>query len=140
MCFSVTASFALGVSLIPIGVFSAVIAYRHNKHFLMFSLVPVFFGIQQCVEGMVWLRLEAGDPTTVYAYLYLWMAYVFWPVYMPISVYLVETEAARQKIIRIFVVAGVIFAAAVLAPGFMSLIFPKAKSPSHHRVRDQYLL
>jgi hypothetical protein len=53
LCFSPTASFTLGSAPIPPGILCAVTAYKNNKKFF-FSLIPLFFGIQQCTEDFIW--------------------------------------------------------------------------------------
>lgn len=55
MCFSAGASFAGGVIITGIGV--ATFRELHKPLQLVFAIIPVFFGVQQFVEGFLWLTL-----------------------------------------------------------------------------------
>ena len=56
MCFSATASFMVGGSLTLLG---AVMLKRvTHKAELPFAAIPLLFGIQQVIEGMLWLSIE----------------------------------------------------------------------------------
>jgi hypothetical protein len=91
MCFSATASFLASGVLIAVGTATLAIPQGEaDRQRLPRALVPLLFGVQQGVEGVVWLGIE-GQPeasgantTTVVATLaYLFFAYAFWPVWMP---------------------------------------------------------
>ena len=53
MCFSATASFSAGAALLIVGAVTVRRARRRAE--LPFSLIPVLFGIQQLIEGAIWL-------------------------------------------------------------------------------------
>jgi len=55
MCFSPEASFAGGVIISTIGI--ATILKVHKPSQIVFASIPIFFGIQQIVEGVLWLVL-----------------------------------------------------------------------------------
>jgi hypothetical protein len=55
MCFSATASFAGGVIISVIGV--AVVTKVHKPSQLLFACIPLFFGLQQFTEGVLWLAI-----------------------------------------------------------------------------------
>ena len=60
MCFSATASFTAGVGLLAIG---AVTASRINRPAeLPFALIPTLFGVQQLIEGALWLTFTGNAP------------------------------------------------------------------------------
>ena len=106
MCFSATASFTAGVGLLAIG---AVTASRINRPAeLPFALIPTLFGVQQLIEGALWLTFADNAPqmNVVLTYLYSFFSHVLWPVYVPIAVLLVEPEAWRRKLLMIIAVAG----------------------------------
>ena len=91
MCFSATASFLASGLLVAVG--SATLAIPRaeaDRQRLPMALVPLLFGVQQGLEGVVWLGIEGhpgasgADTATVVATLaYLFFAYAFWPVWMP---------------------------------------------------------
>ena len=106
MCFSATASFTAGVGLLAIG---AVTASRINRPAeLPFALIPTLFGVQQLIEGALWLTFADNAPqmNVVLTYLYSFFSHVLWPVYVPIAVLLVEPEAWRRKLLMVIAVAG----------------------------------
>jgi len=60
MCFSATASFVAGTSLSAIGV--ATIRKAERRSELPFAMIPLLFGIQQLVEGIIWLTFRYDAP------------------------------------------------------------------------------
>ncbi len=109
MCFSTEASFAGGVIIAAIGV--ATLRKVHKPSQIVFASIPLFFGIQQIVEGFVWLALQNPDygwvlkPAT---YSFLIMAEVFWPFMTPLAVLLMEKKEKRKKILRVLLGIGVL--------------------------------
>jgi hypothetical protein len=87
MCFTATASFGSAALLLPLGAASTVIARRSGRdHLLPLALCPLFFGLQQGLEGVVWLGLAGGrfEPLLHPVALgYLFFAYAFWPIWIP---------------------------------------------------------
>src|SRR5262249_7512718 len=62
VCFSAEASFAVGIALIPAGVYCLWAAALKKPSFLGLAAVPIFFGIQQISEGFVWQgRVSASE-------------------------------------------------------------------------------
>ena len=70
MCFSATASFIAGVSLSVFGV--ATVKKAKRKAEIPFAMIPLFFGVQQIIEGMLWLsfRFEAPLLNVYYSRMY----------------------------------------------------------------------
>lgn len=95
MCFSATASFVASALLVPAGAAALTIAWRTGQwQKLPLAAAPLLFGVQQTLEGMVWLGIQAQPAltttgptrwTVVAAMAYLFFAYVFWPVWMPLA-------------------------------------------------------
>jgi len=56
MCFSATASFIAGVSLLVLGV--ATVKKAKRKAEIPFAMIPLLFGVQQIIEGMLWLSFR----------------------------------------------------------------------------------
>lgn len=106
MCFSATASFVAGGTLAATGGLTLIKA--KTKKELPLASIPLFFGIQQTIEGVIWLSFGMPTLSTVMTYAYLFFAYVFWPVFVPIAVLLVETHPLRRKILKAFSVMGFI--------------------------------
>lgn len=67
----------------------------------------MLFGVQQLVEGRLWLDLPAQTPTThLLAVVYLLFSHVLWPIYVPVAVWLLEPGGARRKLILVLAAAG----------------------------------
>jgi hypothetical protein len=106
MCFSATASFTAGAGLLAIG---AITTSRINRPAeLPFALIPVLFGVQQLIEGGLWLTFSDSAllGNSVLTYLYSFFSHVLWPIYVPIAVLLLEPEAWRRKVLTGIAVAG----------------------------------
>ena len=107
MCFSAGASFAGGVVISAIGVVT--IREVHKPSQIVFACIPVFFGIQQIVEGCLWITLPDADYLNIQkiaTYSFLIMAQVLWPTIIPVSVLLMEDNKKRKRILRILLVMG----------------------------------
>ena len=107
MCFSAGASFAGGVVISAIGVVT--IREVHKPSQIVFACIPVFFGIQQIVEGCLWIALPDADYLNmqkIVTYFYLMMAQVLWPAIIPVSVLLMEEDKKRKGILRILLFMG----------------------------------
>ncbi len=129
MCFSTTGSFVIGTALAATGVVCVGKAERKDKSFMLFALIPLFFGIQQIVEGFVWVGLlhNLGWLTNIFARLYVFFAFCFWPAYAPVAVYLVEKHenATTKRLLRLAMIFGIgagIAAFFLLMPGYIPLI------------------
>lgn len=107
MCFSAGASFAGGVIISAIGV--ATIREVHKPSQIVFACIPVFFGIQQIVEGSLWIALRDSDYLNIQkisTYLFLIMAQVLWPTIIPVSVLLMEENKKRKLFLWILLFIG----------------------------------
>ncbi len=107
MCFSAGASFAGGVIISAIGV--ATIREVHKPSQLVFASIPLFFGIQQIVEGCLWLTLPNIDYLNfqkIATYCFLIMAQVLWPTIIPVSVLLMEENKKRKRLLQILLGLG----------------------------------
>lgn len=106
MCFSATASFIAGVSLTGMGI--ATVKMTQRKEEIPFAMIPLLFGIQQLIEGMLWLsfKYEAHLLNVTMTYLFTFFSHVLWPIFMPLSIGLVETVLWRKKVILAFQITG----------------------------------
>jgi hypothetical protein len=108
MCFSAEASFIGGAVIIAIGVVT--VKTIHKKSQLLFAAIPLFFGIQQMMEGLLWLTIpytDYGWAQSLSKYAFLTMANVLWPVMIPLSVLFMEENPKRKKTLRIFLITGI---------------------------------
>ncbi len=134
MCFSAEASFAGGVIITAIGI--AVVTKVHKPSQLLFANIPLFFGIQQFTEGILWLTIpnpEYMEIQKIATYIFLVMADVLWPFIIPLSVLLMEKNARKKKILSLLFLTGL----AVSIYYICCLIFLKA-TPEINGYHIQY--
>lgn len=107
MCFSATASFIAGVSLSALGV--ATVKKAKRKAEIPFAMIPLLFGAQQIIEGIIWLtfRFDAPLLNVTMTYAFTLFSHVLWPIYVPFSIGLMESIAWRKKVISVFQITGV---------------------------------
>lgn len=92
MCFSATVSYSAAAVLVSTGVYAVRQARRLPPAYLMWALVPVFFGLQQAFEGRVWQELEAGQSGAAvpFAQGFHFFSHFLWLWWIPLCSYLVE--------------------------------------------------
>lgn len=98
MCFSAGASFAGGVIISAIGVVT--VRKVHKPSQILFASIPLFFGLQQIAEGLLWITLPTSEYIGlrhVSTYIFLAMAQVIWPMLIPLSVLLMEKSENKRK-------------------------------------------
>ena len=112
MCFSATASFSSSILLVAAS--GLALHQKPTRSELPYALMPALFGIQQFLEGLLWLKLR--DPAAlvscltpgVLAQAFSLFSQVFWPVFVPLAVGLMETVAWRRKAIAACALAGLV--------------------------------
>jgi hypothetical protein len=125
MCFSAPASFAAGSMLIPLGFYAlARVRYAHPSLVPLASF-PLFFGLQQLVEGWVWLRLGGPDPGSAIgpALGFLFFAHVLWPGLAPWAAARSEADPRRRRIFTTAAIVGTAFGLSL----FLPLLFEPAR-------------
>lgn len=114
MCFSATADLVAGTVIAVVGVD----AVRHIRmpEQVSLGLLPLLLAGHQLTEAVVWWglqghvsRLALGLATS----LYLLFAFVVLPVYLPVSVLLVESDARRRRAMSALIIVGVAAAASL---------------------------
>jgi hypothetical protein len=107
MCFSATASFVTAGITGAIGL--ATITQPRAFRQAPLAAIPLLFSVQQAVEGMLWLTLaDAGGSglPSLLTYVYLSFALAFWPVFAPLSVWLIEQRPFRRAIMGACMLIG----------------------------------
>jgi hypothetical protein len=112
MCFSSTASFLTAGVAGTIGfvAFSRVETPREYP----LAATPLIFGIQQCIEGLLWINLpseQIGSPSVVSTTLtivFLLFAKVFWPVYSALAALFIEPHRQRRFLMFLCLAAGIV--------------------------------
>jgi hypothetical protein len=107
MCFSAMASFAAAGLIGLLGLMS--LRRVKLRRELPLALMPIIFAIQQGIEGMLWLSLEAdpeGVAARVLALGFLLLAEVVWPLYVPAMALLIEHRPQRQLLVLPWLAVG----------------------------------
>lgn len=121
MCFSSSASFIAGASLLAVGAGS--LKYAKKPHQYFFAAIPLLFAVQQTLEGFLWLSFLNNDflafkiPSM---YGFLLFAQVIWPTWVPLSIWRLENKKRKKKIQAILLAIGI---AISLYLAFCLLIF-----------------
>src|SRR3989344_2080642 len=127
MCFSAAASFPAGGTLCVAG--GLTLSKVKNKSELPFASIPLLFGIQQAIEGAVWVSFGSPILNTIATYAYSMFSHVLWPIFVPFSILMLETDPTRKKILRLFTLSG-------LAIGLYLLYFVLAEPVTAYVVNN----
>jgi hypothetical protein len=107
MCFSATASFVTAGLTGSVGVLA--LTRVSSRREIPLATVPIFFAIQQSIEGTLWLVLPSDPQGPFPAGLtlaFLLYAEVLWPVCAPLTVWLAEPRAQRRRPMLACVIVG----------------------------------
>ena len=120
MCFSATASFAAAGVLTAAGAVSLTAARRRRLGLGLtaFAAFPLLFGVQQAIEGLVWLGLEGALPAAWTPWTsagFLFFALFLWPAAGPVTGWLIETRPARRRGLAGLAVLGTALGAALFS-------------------------
>jgi hypothetical protein len=106
MCFSATASFVAGTALSAAGI--SILGMTTRRAEIPFAMIPLLFGLQQLIEGMIWLSFGrhtlSGNASLTLVYSVF--SHVLWPIYVPFAVSRLETVIWRKKALAICQIAG----------------------------------
>jgi hypothetical protein len=85
------------------------------------AATPLFFALQQIVEGLLWINLPlapdgspAGSTAAGLIIVYLVIAEVFWPIFMPVAVVLIEPNERRRRFMLLCLTIGAVVAGYLL--------------------------
>ena len=110
MCFSATASFAVGGALLALGV--ATLRRAGARRELAVAAIPLLFGVQQLIEGALWLAIMRDLPllNAVATALFTLFSHLIWPVYLPLAVWWMEQNAAgwQRRALQLCMAAGAV--------------------------------
>ena len=108
MCLSAQVSFAASAMLVGGGSLITQKAWRKNWRYLPIGLMPLFAGVQQFMEGNVWLGINGGDHFTMLwgAMGFIFFTWFMWPIWIPFCVYVLEPDDSPKK--RLFLMLTLI--------------------------------
>lgn len=112
MCFSAAASFTATVVLTAIGYLTTKVV--QDKRFVFLSWTPFLFAVQQFAEGVLWLSIGAesralASLAPLAMYLFLFFAFLIWPVWIPLSFFMAETITWRRVLLGILLAIGILY-------------------------------
>lgn len=118
MCFSASASFSVAAALVPVGAYCVFAAQQIGARWRPLALYPVAFSVQQAVEGVVWLGLNAGDQALVMSASrgFLFFSHLFWLIWVPYSIYSLEDAGWRRRLLVCLIGLGAVFGVSVYLP------------------------
>ena len=109
MCFSAQASFTAAATLSVISLLS--IKKARTNGTLPLAITPLFFAIQQAAEGIVWITLATHTSSWYHyasIYSFLFFAFMWWPVWIPISLHMLEKNIFRKKLLFATFIIGLL--------------------------------
>lgn len=133
MCFSAPASFVAGSVLSIAG--GATIKKAQSKNEIPAASVPLLFGIQQLIEGLVWLSFGNQQFNTIITYVYAIYAHVWWPMFIPTAILMLEKNPTRRRLLQILTVVGAVVGLTLLST---IVFFPVTSAIANHSI--QYFL
>ena len=117
VCFSPQADLIGGAVVAGLGVDALVHVHRRHDHVAL-ALLPLLLGAHQIDEAIVWWWLHGHFSPTVgrmALWIFLLVAFVVLPVFVPFAVLLLEPTRARRWRIAPFALLGAVVAAVLLA-------------------------
>jgi hypothetical protein len=117
MCFSPQADVVGGVVIGAIGV-DVVRHVHHRRDHMALAALPLVLGAHQFDEAFVWWGQQGHVPSAVGSvalWIYLLMAFVLLPIFVPLAVFALEPNNGRRWMMAPFVVIGVVVAAWLFA-------------------------
>ena len=110
MCFSATASFTAAALTGAVG--TATLTHVRKAREFPLAGMPMLFGVQQALEGALWLLLPRGGAIVQgLVHAFATIALVIWPPLVPIAISLVEPQKARRRLLYALIPAGLAVAA-----------------------------
>jgi hypothetical protein len=105
MCFSAPASIIAGIATSGVGA-SAIKNRKQNREIPLAS-IPLLFGLQQLIEGGVWMSFSFPVLNQVLTYIYIFYSHIWWPFFVPLAIFLVEDHKIRRKALFFMMVIGI---------------------------------
>lgn len=129
MCISATVSYSAATVLVATGVYALRQSLRLPAAYRFWALVPVFFGVQQIFEGLVWQALDA-DPTgatLTFALGFHFFSHFLWLWWLPVCSYLVEPARLRRRVFAGLAMFGafsgtLVYTVMLLHPEWMTVV------------------
>ncbi len=108
MCLSATVSFTASGLLAAGGLYTLKVK-NVKKDTVLLASMPLIFAVHQFSEGIVWLGLTDNKIAVAYdlaLYLYCMIAFVLWPVYVPVLMLFLEKNKRYRQGMKNLLVLG----------------------------------
>lgn len=108
----------VGAALLPVGVYCLKTAIAKNLKYVPLAAIPIFFGVQQIIEGFVWIGIEGADAVLVRraSLGFLAFAFVFWPFWIPFSALAIGDRGWVKTVNVILAILGLAFGLYLYVP------------------------
>ncbi|MDJ0534288.1 MAG: hypothetical protein QNJ70_17710 [Xenococcaceae cyanobacterium MO_207.B15] len=118
MCFSASASFTVSTILIPTGIYCLREARKKDETYIPVASWPLFFGMQQGFEGLVWSNIISENTIAVtnFALCFLFFSHFFWLFWIPFSAFSLEDNQLLKSLLKIFTITGFIYGSMLYFP------------------------
>jgi Family of unknown function (DUF6629) len=122
MCYSASASFSIAATLFPAGIYCARMSRNDRARWLPLALYPIAFSVQQAGEGVTWLALAQNDQILAVrsALGFIFFSHFFWLFWVPFSVFWLEPEILRRRILGWLTGFGFVAGVTVYLPMLIS--------------------
>ncbi len=118
MCVSAETSFGLAGLLLPVGTYCIAVATYRDVNAIPLAGIPLFFGIQQFAEGLVWVGMGRHNVELIHraAMVYLFFALLFWLFWIPFSAVFLQPTKGRRRLLKIAAALGLAGGLALYLP------------------------
>ena len=146
MCVSAEVSFGMAGPLVAGGAFAIRKAQKTDTRYVPLALFPVLVGVQQAMEGFVWMAAENGAAYLRMAALgYLFFTWLVWPSFVPYMTARLEDNGDKQKLFFYIAQAGMVLGLVLYMPNFWNEGWLSVEIISHSiayqctHLGDQYI-
>lgn len=133
MCICAEVSFGLAAALVPAGIYCVNCVSTKNPRLLPIAIIPIFFGVQQISEGLIWTGLRTYDTqlVTISGLVFLFFALVFWPFWIPFCAYFNQRDKQIRRIQAAITAFGLALGLVVYIPLLNDFVSPVAEVQHH---------
>lgn len=118
MCVSAEVSFGMAGLLVAGGTFAIQKARHTDIRYVPLAAFPVLVGVQQAVEGTVWIQADAENLQHLAALVYLFFTWMVWTSYVPYMTARLEGSRRKRLLFLRFAQAGFVLGLVLYLPNF----------------------